>query len=537
MSRYFNITITGGTSPGPYSVYYDFNANDHLAKLYPSNIPASGLSSSLSYLIAAPDWTCQSGYTFVADTTQPNGIGYCSIGGCPACTTPSGYDTFGNPLCFASLNGCSTPEPISISKIIIYNETCKTSQTFDVGVIQQQQTCFCLTVKTGSTYNVWNSTYQFQFCSTGNILHGKPTYQTTISAVTYTMSWDSVYSRWYIANSIGQYMPLPGQNIGDSFMYSYDPSSLPLSNWNIYFPNLNTPPFNTISAASGNCANPLTLSSLFGDQLASYNPIDITCTQTNPTCFGVNDGAIISKATGGYGGWTYSTDGIYYTNSTGIFTNLSAGTYTIYASDISGNITSCNVTLIAAKETVYQLPILLRGGTKLINNINNFNYYKTEFIIDNTLIPNNVILTFDFSITYSYSYIQPGSVNFDSGNIELSINNNSQIIQLINSTPLSAAGTSPCSPAVYKKFVGSDEFIATGITINNTDIINGYITFGIDTATDGQFISPCITSGTVSVTAKINNLQISTINNAKTCATVSPRTVVITKTQIASSTN
>ena len=80
-------------------------------------------------------------------------------------------------------------------------------------------------------------------------------------------------------------------------------------------------------------------------------------------------------------------------------------------------------------------------------------------------------------------------------------------------------------------------FVVTGITINNTDVINGYITFGIDTATDGQFISPCITSGTVSVTAKINNLQISTINNSKICATVSPRTVVITKTQIANSTN
>jgi len=443
MSRYFNITITGGTSPGPYSIYYDFIADDHLAKLYPSNNPASGLSSSLSYLIAAPDWTCQSGYTFISDVTQSNGIGYCSVGGCPPNSIPVG----GN-LCVRCLTPCPNPDPISISKIVIYNETCKTSQTFDVGVIQQQQTCLCLTVKTGSTYNAWNSTYQFQFCSTGNNANGKPTYQTTISAVTYTMTWDSVYSRWYIANNIGQFMPLPGQGIGDSFMFSYDPNTLPLSNWNIYFPSLTPPPFNSVSAASGNCANPLTLNPLFGEQIVlPYDQIDITCTQTNPSCFGISDGTIISKAIGGYGGWTYSTNGLFYTNSTGIFTNLSAGTYTIYASDIGGNITSCNITLVAEKETIYQLPILLSGGTKLIPNGNgNTNFYKTDFIIDNTLLPNNIILTFDFTLTYSYSYIEPGSVTFESGPSDLQINNNSQDFINTNTSSLSIAGTSPCSP-------------------------------------------------------------------------------------------
>lgn len=529
--------MTGGTSPGPYSVYYDYVGSGHLANLYPSNTPATGLSNTLTYLIVAPDWTCPAGYTFVPDVTQPNGIGYCSIGGCPACTTPSGVDSFGNPICVSSLGGCGTPEPISISTIVIYNETCSSTQTFDIGVIPTPQNCLCLTIKTGTTLNVWNSTYQYQFCSTGNIFNGKPTYETTVSSVTYTMLWDSTYFRWAIENSFGQPMPLPGSSVGNTVIYSYDPSALPLSNWYIYFQSGQIPPFSNITAVSGNCANPLTLTPLFGEQLVlPTNPVNIACTQTNPSCLGLGDGSIISTATGGYGTWSYSMDGLFYNNYTGIFTNLPAGSYTIYASDMGGNVTSCNVTLIAAKEATYQLPILLSGGTKLINVVDNANVYKTDFIIDNSLIPNNVILTFDFTLTYSYSYVEPGSVSFGSA-YNLTINDNEQQFEETNSSELAIAGSSSCTPALYKKYTGFEEFTVTGITINNTDIINGFIVFSIDTTTDGQIILPCITSGTVSVTAKINNIQISTINNSKICATVSPRTVVVNKTQIANSTN
>jgi len=82
MSRYFNIVITGGTAPGPFSIYYDFISPSHLATLSPSNTSAIGLSGSTSFIVKVPDWTCQSGYTFVSDTTQPNGIGLLSNTNC-----------------------------------------------------------------------------------------------------------------------------------------------------------------------------------------------------------------------------------------------------------------------------------------------------------------------------------------------------------------------------------------------------------------------------------------------------------------------
>ena len=52
----------------------------------------------------------------------------------------------------------------------------------------------------------------------------------------------------------------------------------------------------------------------------------------NVTCYGAEDGQIAGSATGGVGSFTYSLDGITY-QSTGLFTGLSGGFYTLYAKD------------------------------------------------------------------------------------------------------------------------------------------------------------------------------------------------------------
>jgi hypothetical protein len=53
-------------------------------------------------------WVCPTGYDFVADPSQPNGVGYCSVGGCPPCSRPTGLG-----VCLDCLQcSCPNPEPI-----------------------------------------------------------------------------------------------------------------------------------------------------------------------------------------------------------------------------------------------------------------------------------------------------------------------------------------------------------------------------------------------------------------------------------------
>jgi hypothetical protein len=57
-------------------------------------------------------------------------------------------------------------------------------------------------------------------------------------------------------------------------------------------------------------------------------------TSTNVVCNGDNDGTITVTATGGPSGLFYSIDGVNYTNTTGIFTNLAPGVYTVTVKNI-----------------------------------------------------------------------------------------------------------------------------------------------------------------------------------------------------------
>jgi|GEM_PF-992377 len=72
-----------------------------------------------------------------------------------------------------------------------------------------------------------------------------------------------------------------------------------------------------------------------------------TVTITQPTC-SVTTGTITVTAPTGM---NYSIDGITYTNTTGIFSNVSTGTYTVYAKNASGCISTTSVTINAQPAT------------------------------------------------------------------------------------------------------------------------------------------------------------------------------------------
>lgn len=71
--------------------------------------------------------------------------------------------------------------------------------------------------------------------------------------------------------------------------------------------------------------------------IAQPNQLTITnVTSTNLTCFNSNDGSIQILASGGNGGLTYLLTPGSISNTTGSFSNLAAGTYTISVSDLKG---------------------------------------------------------------------------------------------------------------------------------------------------------------------------------------------------------
>lgn len=76
------------------------------------------------------------------------------------------------------------------------------------------------------------------------------------------------------------------------------------------------------------------------------SPINCEITDiTNPTCSGSADGAITVSGIGGFAPYTYDVGGI--TTTSGVFTGLVSGTYTITITDANGCLTECSpITLV-----------------------------------------------------------------------------------------------------------------------------------------------------------------------------------------------
>lgn len=122
-----------------------------------------------------------------------------------------------------------------------------------------------------------------------------------------------------------------------------------------------------------------------------------TVSVIDPTCSNLNDGSITVSGSGGSLTYTYSaltSNTLYSTNSTGIFTGLSGGTWTIFVQDTFGSTASTNVTLFGNFEPeIYFNPIANTGATMCVRipvgntdfpyilNANN----QTFYILNNNL--------------------------------------------------------------------------------------------------------------------------------------------------------
>jgi gliding motility-associated-like protein len=92
----------------------------------------------------------------------------------------------------------------------------------------------------------------------------------------------------------------------------------------------------------------------------------LSYTATNPTCPGLNNGAINGTVTGGnlpYSNFSLSNGTTTLTSATGVFSNLAPGTYTLSISDAFSTVTLPNIILIAPTDLSTNLPRTICAGT------------------------------------------------------------------------------------------------------------------------------------------------------------------------------
>jgi gliding motility-associated-like protein len=136
-------------------------------------------------------------------------------------------------------------------------------------------------------------------------------------------------------------------------------------------PNGGTPPY-TYNWSSGTPNLPTNNSLCFGTHFVTVTdangctstavamvsqPSELVITnisKTNLTCYGSNDGSITVNITGGIGTWTYSIPN--QTDTTGHFTNLPAGNYSVTVTDMHGCTTTGSITITQPAISITLIP-------------------------------------------------------------------------------------------------------------------------------------------------------------------------------------
>lgn len=439
MDSYFTIKITGGTSTGPYTIYYDSINSGNIAQVYPSLLPATGITlTSLT-----------------------------------------------------SFNGVQVKVPGVTTSIILYNQKCKTSEIFQVEPGQPTLTCLCISVYN----NKDNTTNNFDVCDSGQLVNGKPTYTGT----TVTVSWNN-----------NGYWELIGYTPDSVSFRSTDNDNIPNSNWLAYGGPIALQ--YSVEVVIGSC-----------NEFPSINT-SLIVSATDADC-NENNGSISASVIFGVTPYLYSLDGVNYSNTTGIFTNLAPNTYTVYFKDGDDNIFTQNTVVNATLNTSYNIPLTISNFS--YNGVSgNYKYYSFQYSWDTNIIPMGVTVTAEFELDYSVIGSGPGSVLWNVTNSSFVKNAVSQPI--LNIIPLSLTNGAPdtCNP-IYITKTGVAKFKTNSITFVNGDTINGTVQIGINTETNGQIVLPCYTKAVGSASVNLN-----IISSTCECCTITSSSETRNQTQI-----
>ena len=226
---------------------------------------------------------------------------------------------------------------------------------------------------------------------------------------------------------------------------------------------------------------PLTLESVSGS-CSTSNRSTFPVSINQPTCF--CDGSIVFNVSLDNPPYSYSIDnGVTYSSSP-IFTKLCSGIYLLSVSDYLGNVFSKTITIDKPEmATTYTLSLNTTTTTPIINEISLVNSYETTITVTPPL-PDGTTITFDLIHDNSfYSSPTSGTSILTTGTI-LNSNFTTIPVSFTSTGNTKSVNTTPgCqSDFVYQSNINE---VWNSITLTNTDTIVISTTTRVDKTTTG----------------------------------------------------
>lgn len=215
---------------------------------------------------------------------------------------------------------------------------------------------------------------------------------------------------------------------------------------------------------------------------------------TNVTCSGAANGEIDATASGGTGALTYSIDGITY-QGTGLFTGLTAGTYTLYVRDANGCILTQSV------EITQPLPLFF--DTQSATNITCFGLADGTI----TLTATGGTAPYEYSIDGGATFGNPSGIysGLSAGNYNVAVRDasgcitNGSTLSIIEPAVISISSTSSQNRLCFGDTNGAITVEAIGGTGALTYTLINSSLVPIETNTTGIFTNVLPDTYTVNV--------------------------------------
>ena len=307
-------------------------------------------------------------------------------------------------------------------------------------------------------------------------------------------------------------------------------TSYQLSN---FFSNLPSGNYTVIVKDANGCLSPSKIITITQPAAALTSSISA---QTNVKCFGGSTGSVTVAAAGGTSTYSYTLGGV--TNTTGTFSALAAGTYTVNITDANGctTVQSVTITQPAAKLSVSissQSNVLCSGNnTASVNLIGAGGSGSYTYSSDGTIFTNTTgFFNGLISGSYTFTVKDAGGCMSTASTLILT---NLQVLANDDSTTITMGATATMAILANDK-AGSAQIDASSVDLDPSSAgiqksytVTGKGTFTVDNNGTVTFISGALFSGKVSATYQVADINGCYSNNASINISVRP-TVLVAK--------
>ena len=316
----------------------------------------------------------------------------------------------------------------------------------------------------------------------------------------YNIVWNSTLTRWEVT---GSNPTIPFNPIGGGIFISTSSSSIPLTGW-VIAGGVNT---YSVTMTQGICPSTI--------------PIQVALSVNNNSCDTVSscDGDITVNAQYGYPPYLFSIDGGSTYQSTNVFEDLCAGTYTITVRDSAGSTDIESATVAFDEQPVtYQLSLSANTLATQTVNLSNYNSNTTYYqVVSTPLLPPGVTIPFNLTLSSIKTYNGPGTgLITDTFSItENGVTKTPTTTQTIVQT----GGRPNCSPETFTAVTEADTY-QLQIGLNSPVLITSTSVLSITSGQTGTQ-SNCLTNLQQQINAQFTQAS---INGCRCCTVISDTT-------------